>query len=205
MTHCSNPNHRLMISATIAGVAALSALLVVAAPGAGEAHAHGYSTPSGDAVGRPGLDNPAPVMRLAQAIGDHIYNQNTPLNKVFDASPAGQNYHTMFGSPDYEIPTHGSNGTFKGVLNMPGSLRDAYNGAQTAGRGLPEEGDLPGTAIRAVSRAPAPTPHETSGGHSGASHETSGGHSGAPRAAASIPAKCATLVNRTTLRAQGSC
>ena len=205
MTHCSNPNHRLMISATIAGVAALSALLVVAAPGAGEAHAHGYSTPSGDAVGRPGLDNPAPVMRLAQAIGDHIYNQNTPLNKVFDASPAGQNYHTMFGSPDYEIPTHGSNGTFKGVLNMPGSLRDAYNGAQTAGRGLPEEEDLPGTAIRAVSRAPAPTPHETSGGHSGASHATSGGHSGAPRAAASIPAKCATLVNRTTLRAQGSC
>ena len=205
MTHCSNPNHRLMISATIAGVAALSALLVVAAPGAGEAHAHGYSTPSGDAVGRPGLDNPEPVMRLAQAIGDHIYNQNTPLNKVFDASPAGQNYHTMFGSPDYEIPTHGSNGTFKGVLNMPGSLRDAYNGAQTAGRGLPEEEDLPGTAIRAVSRAPAPTPHETSGGHSGASHETSGGHSGAPRAAASIPAKCATLVNRTTLRAQGSC
>ena len=205
MTHCSNPNHRLMISATIAGVAALSALLVVAAPGAGEAHAHGYSTPSGDAVGRPGLDNPAPVMRLAQAIGDHIYNQNTPLNKVFDASPAGQNYHTMFGSPDYEIPTHGSNGTFKGVLNMPGSLRDAYNGAQTAGRGLPEEEDLPGTAIRAVSRAPAQTPHETSGGHSGASHETSGGHSGAPRAAASIPAKCATLVNRTTLRAQGSC
>ena len=205
MTHCSNPNHRLMISATIAGVAALSALLVVAAPGAGEAHAHGYSTPSGDAVGRPGLDNPAPVMRLAQAIGDHIYNQNTPLNKVFDASPAGQNYHTMFGSPDYEIPTHGSNGTFKGVLNMPGSLRDAYNGAQTAGRGLPEEEDLPGTAIRAVSRAPAPTPHETSWGHSGASHETSGGHSGAPRAAASIPAKCATLVNRTTLRAQGSC
>ena len=205
MTHCSNPNHRLMISATIAGVAALSALLVVAAPGAGEAHAHVYSTPSGDAVGRPGLDNPAPVMRLAQAIGDHIYNQNTPLNKVFDASPAGQNYHTMFGSPDYEIPTHGSNGTFNGVLNMPGSLRDAYNGAQTAGRGLPEEEDLPGTAIRAVSRAPAPTPHETSGGHSGASHETSGGHSGAPRAAASIPAKCATLVNRTTLRAQGSC
>ena len=186
-------------------MAALSALLVVAAPGAGEAHANGYSTPSGDAVGRPGLDNPAPVMRLAQAIGDHIYNQNTPLNKVFDASPAGQNYHTMFGSPDYEIPTHGSNGTFKGVLNMPGSLRDAYNGAQTAGRGLPEEEDLPGTAIRAVSRAPAPTPHETSGGHSGASHETSGGHSGAPRAAASIPAKCATLVNRTTLRAQGSC
>jgi hypothetical protein len=67
MTHCSNPNHRLMISATIAGGAALSALLVVAAPGAGQAHAHahGYSTPSGDAVGRPGLDNPAPGVRLA--------------------------------------------------------------------------------------------------------------------------------------------
>ena len=194
MTKCSNPNHRLMISATIAGGAALSALLVVAAPGAGQAHAHGYSTPSGDAVGRPGLDNPAPVMRLAQSIGDHFYNQNTPLNKAFDDSPFGQNYHTMFGSPDYETPTHGSNGTFKGVLNMPGALKDAYNGAQAAGRGLPEEEDLPGTVIRAVSGAPDPTPHETSGGGSEASH-----------AAASIPTKCTAAVIRATLRAQGSC
>ena len=194
MTKCSNPNHRLMISATIAGGAALSALLVVAAPGAGQAHAHGYSTPSGDAVGRPGLDNPAPVMRLAQAIGDHFYNQNTPLNKAFDDSPAGQNYHTMFGSPDYETPTHGSNGTFTGVLNMPGALKDGYNAAQASGRGLPEEEDLPGTGIRAVSGAPVPAPHETTGGSSHSS-----------QAAAATPAKCAVLATRTALRAQGLC
>jgi len=194
MTHCSNPNHRLMISATIAGGAALSALLVVAAPGAGQAHAHGYSTPSGDAVGRPGLDNPAPGVRLAQAVGDHIYNQNTPLNKAFDDSSAGQNYHAMFGAPDYETPTHGSNGTFTGILNMPGALKDGYNAAQTSGRGLPEEEDLPGTAIRAVSGAPVPAPHETTGGSSHSS-----------QAAAATPAKCAVLATRTALRAQGFC
>lgn len=195
MTNCSNPNHRLMISATIAGGAALSALLVVAAPGAGQAHAHGYSTPSGDAVGRPGLDNPAPGVRLAQAVGDHIYNQNTPLNKAFDDSPAGQNYHAMFGAPDYETPTHGSNGTFTGVLNMPGALKDGYNAAQASGRGgLPEEEDLPGTGIRAVSGAPVPAPHETTGGSSHSS-----------QAAAATPAKCAVLATRTALRAQGLC
>jgi hypothetical protein len=194
MTHCSNPNHRLMISATIAGGAALSALLAVAAPGAGQAHAHGYSTPSGDAVGRPGLDNPAPGVRLAQAVGDHIYNQNTPLNKAFDDSPAGQNYHAMFGAPDYETPTHGSNGTFTGVLNMPGALKDGYNAAQAAGRGLPEEEDLPGTVIRTVSGAPVAAPHETTGGSSHSS-----------QAAAATPAKCAVLATRTALRAQGFC
>ena len=194
MTKCSNPNHRLMISATIAGGAALSALLVVAAPGAGQAHAHGYSTPSGDAVGRPGLDNPAPVMRLAQSIGDHFYNQNTPLNKAFDDSPAGQNYHAMFGAPDYGTPTHGSNGTFTGVLNMPGVLKDGYNAAQAAGRGLPEEENLPGTVIRAVSGAPVPAPHKSTGGSSNSSH-----------AAAATPAKCTAAVIRATLRAQGSC
>jgi hypothetical protein len=194
MTNRSNPNHRLMISATIAGGAALSALLVVAAPGAGQAHAHGYSTPSGDAVGRPGLDNPAPGVRLAQAVGDHIYNQKTPLNKAFDDSPAGQNYHAMFGAPDYETPTHGSNGTFTGVLNMPGALKDGYNAAQASGRGLPEEEDLPGTGIRAVSGAPVPAPHETTGGSSHSS-----------QAAAATPAKCAVLATRTALRAQGLC
>jgi hypothetical protein len=194
MTHCSNPNHRLMVSATIAGGAALSALLVVAAPGAGQAHAHGYSTPSGDAVGRPGLDNPAPGVRLAQAVGDHIYNQNTPLNKAFDDSPAGQNYHAMFGAPDYETPTHGSNGTFTGVLNMPGVLKDGYNAAQAEGRGLPEEEDLPDTVIRAVSGAPVAAPHEHTGGSSHSS-----------QAAAATPTKCAVLATRTALQAQGFC
>jgi len=194
MKHSSSPNHRLMISATIAGGAALSALLLVAAPGAGQAHAHGYSTPSGDAVGRPGLDNPAPGVRLAQAVGDHVYNQNTPLNKAFDDSRLGQNYHAMFGAPDYETPTHGSNGTFTGVLNMPGVFKDGYNAAQATGRGLPEEEDLPGTVLRAVSGAPVPAPHETTGGSSHSSH-----------AAAATPAKCAVLTTRTALRTQGFC
>jgi hypothetical protein len=100
----------------------------------------------------------------------------------------------MFGAPDYETPTHGSNGTFTGVLNMPGALKDGYNAAQASGRGLPEEEDLPGTGIRAVSGAPVPAPHETTGGSSHSS-----------QAAAATPAKCAVLATRTAVRAQGLC
>ncbi len=77
---------------------------------------------------------------------------------------------------------------------MPGALKDAYNGAQAAGRGLPEEENLPGTVIRAVSGAPVPAPHESTGGSSNSSH-----------AAAATPAKCTAAVIRATLRAQGSC
>lgn len=144
---------------TVAVTAALAAMFTMAAPGTGTAHAHGYSTPSGDAVGRPGLDNPAPLMRLAQAFGDHVFNQNTPANKALDDSVLGQNYHALFGTPNYSVPTHGHNGTFTGVFNVAGVLKDNYNSLQAAGQGLPEESHMSGTIIRFISGAPAPTPH----------------------------------------------
>jgi hypothetical protein len=171
----------------ILGSAALAAVATLASPGSGQAHAHGYSTPSGDAVGRPGLDNPAPGVRLTQAIGDKIFN---PQNAKLDGSKLGQNYHNAFGTPDYDVPTHGSNGTNKGALNTPGALQAKYNGAQAAGRGLPDEEDLRGTLIRKVSGAPAPTPHETEN---------------SPQQSVAVPSNCTVLTAHTSLRVQGSC
>lgn len=168
------------------GSAALAAVATLASPGSGQAHAHGYSTPSGDAVGRPGLENPAPGVRLTQAVGDKIFNPN---NAKLDESKLGQNYHTAFGTPNYEVPTHGTNGTFKGVLNTPGALQVKYNAAQTAGSVLPNEEDLPGTFLRKVSGAPTPVPHEAA--------------SNSRPAAAST--NCTVLTAKTSLRVQGSC
>ena len=152
--------NRTTAGATALGCTAVALLLTVAAPGAGTAQAHGYSTPTGDAVGRPGLDNPAPLVRLAQALGDHIFNQNTPANKAWDDSVLGQNYHSTFGTPDYTTPTHGHNGTFTGLLNMTG-MKESYNAATIARPGLPDEANMPGTLIRLISAAPTPTTHDT--------------------------------------------
>ena len=63
------------------------------------------------------MNNPAPVMRLVQALGDKVFNQSTAFNKRWDDSALGVAYHDVFGGPNYEVPTHGSNGTFNGVLN----------------------------------------------------------------------------------------
>lgn len=172
---------------TMLGGAALAAVAALVSPGAGQAHAHGYSTPSGDAVGRPGLDNPAPGVRLAQAIGDKIFN---PANAKLNESKLGLNYHSTFGTPNYEVPTHGTNGTEKGVLNTPGALQEKYNAAQAAGRGLPNEEDLPATMLRKLSGAPAPTPHQKDP---------------APAESAARPSNCTVLAAQTALRAQGSC
>lgn len=144
-------------SVTVALAAAMAATVTMTMPAT--AHAHGYSTASGDAVGRPGLDNPAPMVRLAQAFGDHLFNQNTPANKALDDSLLGQNYHAMFGTPNYSVPTHGHNGTFTGVLNVAGPLRDNYNAAQAAGQGLPEESHMSGMVVRFISGAPVVAPH----------------------------------------------
>jgi hypothetical protein len=132
------------------------------------------------------LDNPAPGVRLTQAVGDQIFNQNTSFNAKLDDSPLGQNYHAAFGTPDYETPTHGTNGVWTGVLNVAGPLKENYNASQAAGTPLPDEEDLPGTLVRAVSNAPAPKPHETESD---------------PHSAAS----CTVLARQTVLRAQGSC
>jgi hypothetical protein len=194
MTQHDNRFHHITLAATVLGGAALAALLAIAGPGVGTAHAHGYSTPSGDAVGRPGLDNPAPGVRLTQAIGDHVFNQSTPFNKSLDDSPLGVNYHASFGTPDYEVPTHGSNGSFTGILNIAGPLKVNYNAAQAAGTALPEEEDLPGTLVRAVSGAPEAAPHTPAAAQSKSS-------------AKSMPTatRCTVLLAKTSLRAQGSC
>jgi hypothetical protein len=84
----------------------------------------------GAAVGRPNLDNPAPVLRTVQQFGDSVFNQSTPVNKALDDSPVGDGYHQVFGQQGtlrfddddqiyYYDTTTGSNGSFKGVLNTP--------------------------------------------------------------------------------------
>lgn len=143
------------------GAAASAATLVLATPSAGISYAHGHSTPAGDAVGRPGLDNPAPLMRVIQALGDRVFNQNTDFSKSLDASTFGVAFHEVFGAPNYEEPTHGANGTWKGLLNSNVTIRDMYDRAQVSGLGgLPDEEDLPGTIVRFASGIP-----ETEGSH----------------------------------------
>lgn len=170
-------------SGLVAGV-----MLVIGTPAVGVASAHGHSTESGDAVGRPGLDNPAPGLRVVQALGDRVYNQNTPLNRAFDNSASGAYYHDQFGTPNYDAPTHGDNGKFPTLLNSNiagGVSRTVYNGAQGLGVRLPDEEDLPGTAVRVLSGVPK---------SSGDSHARS-----------ASATNCVTSSVRTTVHAQGSC
>ncbi|MGI9161300.1 MAG: hypothetical protein ACR2JI_00045 [Mycobacterium sp.] len=164
--------------------AVIAAVLVVGSPAAGNAVAHGLSTPSGEAVGRVGLDNPAPVMRIVQAIGDRIFNQSTPLNQALDNSELGTGYHYAFGTPNYAAPTHGHNGVFVGILNTP-EAKIGYDNAQAAGWSLPAEKDLPGTMIRTLSGVPV-TPTT---------------HSGAAVSATSATARSAKSISAATVRA----
>jgi hypothetical protein len=184
-------------------------MLAVATPSAGIAFAHGYSTPSGDAVGRPGLDNPAPGVRLAQALGDKIFNQSTAFNKAWDTSPFGVAFHETFGTPNYEEPTHGTNGTFKGILNSNGAITDMYNRAQAGGLGgLPDEEDLPGSLVRFVSGVPV-----TDGSHHAApalkssliALSASRTKTTSKTNAASRSNTCAAATGKTSLRAHGHC
>jgi hypothetical protein len=186
----SRDTHRRIFTATAVGGTALALVLVTTAPGAGIAHAHGYGTPSGDAVGRPGFGdedtpgNPAPGVRAVQALGDRVFNQSTSFNKALDDSPLGVNYHNAFGTPDYDHPTHGSNGTVTGLLNG-GLIKSTYDSLQARGVALPDEADLPATVIRQLS------------GHRAASDHHS--------AALAVTRSCTVTAARTTLRAQGSC
>ncbi|MGV0992701.1 MAG: hypothetical protein ACOYB7_10630 [Mycobacterium sp.] len=172
--------------------AVIAAALVVGSPAAGNAEAHGLSTPSGEAVGRVGLDNPAPLMRIAQAIGDRIFNQSTPFNQALDNSELGAGYHSAFGTPNYEAPTHGHNGIFVGILNLPGVKVD-YDNAQAAGWSLPAERDLPGTVIRALSGVPVT--ETTHNGPAVAAKRTSA-RPGASLSAATVRASVRTLNSR---------
>jgi hypothetical protein len=138
--------HAIVVGGLFAGT-----VLMLSAPGAGIAQAHeGNSTESGQAVGRDGFDNPAPGVRLTQAFGDHVFNDKTAFNRTLNESKMGQNYHRLYGTPNYDDHIHGSNGTRVGLLNTPG-VRELYDGLQGAGIGLPDESGLPGTAVRRVS------------------------------------------------------
>lgn len=88
----------------------------------------------GAAVGRPSLKNPAPGVRVAQQVGDSVFNDDTAITKALDGSPLGAGYHKAFGQKgelelnektgnyEYTVGT-GSNGSVTGVLNTtPGNL-----------------------------------------------------------------------------------
>lgn len=196
MTVHQDSTHRRVLVGTALGATALASVLMVASPAAGIASAHGYSTPSGDAVGRPGFGsedqpgNPAPGVRIVQALGDRVFNQSTAFNKALDDSALGVGYHNAFGTPNYEHPTHGSNGTFVSVLNG-GLIKTTYDSLQAQGVALPDEADLDATLIRALSGVHASTtPHRVAA---------------AASSTATGSKKCTVAVAKTTLRAQGSC
>jgi len=193
-----SPSARLirpaLLGATLAG-----ALLAVASPGAGTALAHGHSTESGDAVGRPGFQNPAPGIRVAQALGDRVFNQSTPLNKALDDTLPGDSFHGYLGTPNYGDPTHGSNGSIVPLLNgnwygMPGA---AYDLAQSAGAQLPDEEGLSGDLIRNLRGTVTPGPGDPHG------HDDD--HGDDAHALAATSTDCDVLVGNTAVRAQGSC
>jgi hypothetical protein len=190
ITQHGNPRRRTQVGTTMAATA-FAAVLMVATPGAGIALAHGYSTPSGDAVGRPGFGtegtpgNPAPGVRAVQALGDRVFNQSTAFNKALDDSPLGINYHNAFGTANYEHPTHGSNGTVTGLLNG-GLIKTTYDSLQARGVALPDEADLSATVIRQLSgHHTAPDPHRS--------------------ASSTVIRACTATTAKTALRAQGSC
>lgn len=146
------------------GAMVASGAMALAAPmGMASAVPTDTGNPSADAVGRPGFENPAPVVRIAQAIGDRIYNDSTPLNAALNASPLGTGYHIRLGTtstgeqvenPDFDptkpvsatnpatIQDPGTNGTNPGQLNIEWA-RLPYNAL-----GLPKEKDLPGTVVK---------------------------------------------------------
>lgn len=181
----------------LVGAAVVGALLVIGSPGAGLASAHGHSTESGDAVGRPGLKNPAPELRVVQAVGDRVFNQSTPTNRALDNSAAGAYYHDRVGTPNYAAPTHGSNGDYQTLLNsskvLGGAPGKMYDFAQAHGAPLPDEEDMDGTVIRRLSGVPV------------SEHPHAGSVPAQPHTVAVAATKCGKAVGATTISAQGSC
>jgi hypothetical protein len=150
---------RTMVGGLVAG----GAMALAAPMGMASAVPTDTGNPSADAVGRPGFENPAPGVRIAQAIGDRIYNDSTPLNAALNASPLGEGYHARLGTtstgeqienPDFDptkpvsatnpatIVDPGTNGRNPGQLNIEWA-RLPYNAL-----GLPKEKDLPGTVVK---------------------------------------------------------
>ena len=108
---------RTLIGAVMAG-----GVLALAAP-AGLA----FADTMGDTVGRPDLPSPAPGVRAAQAVGDSIFNNGTPLSKAINGSSLGDAYHKAFGQSDFDRDAdgelvfvgNGHDGYIKGALNAP--------------------------------------------------------------------------------------
>ncbi len=137
----------------------------------------GDANPIAQAVGRPNFNgapgslspaagnNPAPLVRATQAVGDTIFNQNNAVNGFIDDT-FGQPYHRDYGykstglsyeNPDFNpalpvsasnpqfIVDAGSNGQWQGVLNNGAFYNLAggsYDLAQEVGVPLPSEGGL---------------------------------------------------------------
>lgn len=132
--------HRKARSHTVLGGVLLGATLTMAAPAAlAFATPHDVETP-GDAVGRPSLGNPAPGVRVAQRIGDSVFNNGSKVNTALNDSALGNAYHSAFGyagdlgnsgttyDPDKTGTDaakncsggkNGCNGYVKGALNAP--------------------------------------------------------------------------------------
>jgi hypothetical protein len=136
----------------VGGVMAGGAMAMAVPMGMANAVPTHTGNPSADAVGRPGFDNPAPAVRVAQAIGDKIYNDSTPLNAALNASPLGTGYHIRMGTTSTgelidddndpstpEVIDPGTNGSNVGQLNL------AWAAIPYQALGGPPEKDLPGT------------------------------------------------------------
>jgi hypothetical protein len=122
---------RTLVGGVMAGCAlalAAPAGLALADPGP-EANAGPHPVASiADTVGRPDFNKPAPGVRVAQAVGDTVFNSDTQLGGLIDGSPAGTVYHDAFGqrgtihvAPDGTViyDGDGKNGFIQGALNAP--------------------------------------------------------------------------------------
>jgi hypothetical protein len=152
----------------VAGVLAGGAFAVSGPAGVALAVPTNTGDPSADAVGRPAFDNPAPGVRVAQAVGDKVFNQTPGVNKTLDDSPLGEVYHTNFGTtstgvvdPKTGKVDPGTNGAVQGELNVNAGKyyyneTQKYSAQYLGNEILPDEKDLPGTLPKAHS--PEPTP-----------------------------------------------
>jgi hypothetical protein len=107
-------------------------------------------------------NNPAPLVRATQLVGDRVFNQNNPVNSFID-NTFGDPYHRDYGypggatieNPDFDeneppgadnpqyIIDPGRNGRWQGVLNNGAFYNftgGPYDLAQEVGVPLPSEG-----------------------------------------------------------------
>jgi hypothetical protein len=86
--------------------------------------AHADVTDPASTVDRGPLNNgnPAPAVRMAQRVGDSVFNQDTRVNSTLDNTSWGRFYHAQYGYPDngqYPADVAGTNGEIQGILNTP--------------------------------------------------------------------------------------